>query len=362
MVRSTVMNLVDGKTGLFLRLAALSAALMFGQQALAAGTEAGTDITNEVTVGYQVGGVDQTPLVDSVTFKVDRRVDFTLTPISTPDLEPVTPGENDAWVDFTLTNTSNSDLDFLLAAANTDLGDPVDGSGNDNAQMSGIEWAVVTATDLVPLQGGAQIVDELAADASVRIRVWADADAGMTIDEIAGIDLTATARLAGAAGLGGVLAYGVADDPANVENVDPNGAAGVRVAVDGFIVQDAQITVSKSNTIVGGGPAIPGATIEYTITIENSGTAPATNVAITDTLMSELTLVPNGASGSDFYIVNNGTGAGCTAAPGDDDCVLSGADITIDNLTIAAAAAPPTPTTLTVTFRATIRATGPTIP
>ncbi len=187
------MNLIDGRMGLFWRLAALSAALLFGQQAMAAGTEAGTDITNEVTVGYEVGGVSQTPLLDSVTFKVDRRVDFTLTPVSTPDLEAVTPGQNDAWVDFTLTNTSNSDLDFLLNAVNTAIGDAVDGSGNDDADMNNVEWAVVTTADPTPTQNGAQFVDELAADASVRIRVWADADAGMTIDQIAGIDLTATA-------------------------------------------------------------------------------------------------------------------------------------------------------------------------
>lgn len=355
------MNLIDGKKGIFWRLAALSAVLLFGQQALAAGTEAGTDIRNEVTVGYEVGGVTQTPLLDSVTFKVDRRVDFTLTPVSTPDLEAVTPGQNDAWVDFTLTNTSNSDLDFLLNAVNTAVGDAVDASGSDDADMSNIEWAVVTTADPTPTQGGAQFVDSLPADESVRIRVWADAGAGLTIDQIAGIDLTATARVAGS-GATGVLAYGVADDPTSVENVDPNAADGVRISVDGFIVQDANISVSKSNIIVGGGPAIPGAVVEYTITIENSGTAPATNVAITDNLMSELTLVPNGASGSDFYIVNNGTPSGCTAAADADDCVLAGVAITIDNLTIAAAAAPPTPSTLTVTFRATIRSTGPTIP
>ena len=371
------MKFLDGKTGLMLRSSAVLAVLLLGQPAMAARTAASTPILNEVTVNYNMGTVVQTPLTDSVQFLVDRRVDFTLVPVATGDLEGVTPGEPDAWVDFTLTNTSNAMLDFFLDAVNTAAGNPVDGSGNDDGDMDNVEWAVVTATDPTPNQGGAQFVDELAADASVRIRVWGDAGALMaTLGQIAGVDLTATARESGTVGtLGGVITYGGADDPDTVQSVAADlvdGVGGTEVSVDGFIVEDAVITVVKDFTVIDEGlgtHAIPGALLEYTITIENSGTAPATNVDISDDLNDELELILGQFAGppasSDFQINNNGTLSGCTAAADADTCaatgtITAGPVLTFDDLTIAAATGPATPGSLVVTFRVRIRAAGAT--
>ena len=330
------MKLVNGKTGLAFRLGVIVAALLLGQQAMAVGTRAGTDISNTANVDYQVGGVVQATLSDTVNFVVDRRVDFTLVPVSTPDLELVNPGEQDAWVDFTLTNTSNSNLDFALALAQMS-GSSVDGQGNDNADMDNIEWAVVTAGDPTPTQGGAQFVDDLEADASVRIRVWGDAALTLLDGEIAGLELTATARLGGSAGLGGVLAYGVANDDTTVQNVDPDAADGVRVSNDGFEVESAQISVAKIYNVVGNdlgsGLPIPGATVEYTITITNAGTAVATNVVITDTLDDDLTFLADQFGGGADMTIN---GAGCTEdAPDSDGCVRAGQDLTFDVASIA---------------------------
>jgi uncharacterized repeat protein (TIGR01451 family) len=335
---------------LVLRLGALLATLLLGQQAMAVGTRADTDINNTVDVDYQVGGIDQTTLSDTVTFKVDRRVDFTLEPVSTPDLEPVGPGQNDVFVDFLLTNLSNSDLDFTLALAQM-TGGSVDGSGTDDADMTNIEYAVVTAGDPTPTQGGAQYVDDLAADASVRIRVWGDAALALTNGQIAGIELTATAvELAGTeVAPGAALAYGVANGDLTVENVDPDDADGVRVSNDGFIVQSAELTVSKAYTIQGGdfgsGLPIPGATVEYTITINNaSTTASADNVVITDTLDTDLVFLPDQFAGDDMTL--NGTG--CTEDAGDDECERSGQDLTFNVASI------PVSGSLVVVYRVTI--------
>lgn len=351
------MKFVNGRMGLACRFSAVFAALLLGQQAMAAGTKAGTEVENTATINYDVGTTAQ-PAIDSntVKFVVDRRVNFTLLPLSTPDLEPVNPGENEAWVDFELTNLSNSPLDFLLAVAQVS-GVDVDGQGNDTADLSDLKWAVVTTGDPTPTQGGAQIVDELAADDSARIRVWGDAAVTLTDGLIAGVELTATAKLAGAAGLGGDLTYGASDGVLTVENVDVDSAGGVRVSIDGFIVESEVITVTKASAVVGGGPAIPGATIEYTITIVSGATsAEASNVAITDSLDTELEVVTGSFSGSDFEIDNGGAVSVCSAAVDGDDCELVASLLTFDNLTIAQGA------TLVVTYRVTIRGTGPTGP
>lgn len=149
--------------------------LLLGQQAMAVGTDAGTSIDNTVDVNYEVATVAQTTLSVTVSFVVDRRVDFTLTQIGFA-LVDVTPGENDAFFDLLLTNTSNSALDFSLVLDDTIV--LVRGFVPD-ASMSNIEYAVSadiqSATDPDPVQGGPQFVDELPEDEAIRIRVWGDA-------------------------------------------------------------------------------------------------------------------------------------------------------------------------------------------
>ena len=58
---------------------AVPLALVLCQPAYAAGTSAGTVISNSATVDYDVGGIDQDDITSAaVTFKVDRKVDLTM--------------------------------------------------------------------------------------------------------------------------------------------------------------------------------------------------------------------------------------------------------------------------------------------
>ena len=71
-----------------------------------------------------------------------------------------------------------------------------------------------------------------------------------------------------------------------------------------------QLTVTKSVAVVGGGAALPGSVLEYTILATNIGTVPATNVAITDDLAP--------LSGQAAYVAGsatmNGSGTGVNVA------------------------------------------------
>ena len=354
------MKFFNVRTSLVVRFGALVAATLLGQQAMAAGTGAGFDILNEAKVNYQVGGVAQPEESASVTFKVDRRVDFTLVPVDT-NLEDVSPGEQDAWVDFTLTNTSNADLDFALALAHMTGGDV--GGQTDNVDLDAIEYAVsVGGAD--PVQGGPQFVDTLVADDSIRIRVWADANLALNLvdADVSGVQLTATATEPGTSGTG-TITYGGPDGAATVESVAADADNdGEESAIDGFLVTAASLAITKGYTVVGGVPATPGETIEYTITIVNSGSADATDVAISDDLVNELDLELLGYDGStaDAEIDNNAVVTYCvfSTTPGsacERTAVLQGADVTFRNLSLAAPVSPATSTTLTVKFRAIIR-------
>jgi large repetitive protein len=58
-----------------------------------------------------------------------------------------------------------------------------------------------------------------------------------------------------------------------------------------------QLSITKQVTVVGGGPAVPGATLEYLVTVANIGAVPALNVVITDSLPAgQLAYVPGSAT------------------------------------------------------------------
>jgi uncharacterized repeat protein (TIGR01451 family) len=361
------MKIASNKLGLGFRLGALATVLLFGQQAMAEGTRAGTSITNTATVDYAVGGIDQNDITSdpaTATFLVDRRVNVVLVPASTGTLVTVNPGTNDYWVDFLLTNNSNDVLDFTVAVAEVSPSDgtiDVDGQGGDTGDMGTLDYAIAGPGDTDPTRGaGAQYVDDLAADDSIRIRVFGDAALTMLDGQIAGAELTVTAADPSGtpAAQGAALDFTVANTAGGVENVDVYSNDGVVVSIDGFIVESAAITISKAYTVVddgyGGTYLLPGAVLEYTVTLENTGAAQATDVVVTDTLDSNLEFVASGVSGNDMT-VDDGSGAtGCSAAANGDGCLLSGQDLTFDNITLDAG------DTYVFTWRVTIADPDPT--
>lgn len=91
-------------------------AVLSANPAYAAGTTAGSTITNNVTVAFQVGGINQTGTSASDTLTVDRKVNLTVAEVGTTTTQ-VSSGQTSAVTAFTVTNTSNAVLDFALVAA-----------------------------------------------------------------------------------------------------------------------------------------------------------------------------------------------------------------------------------------------------
>ena len=333
--------------------ASATALTMYAGPAMAAGTQAGTTITNNVTVSYQVSGVDQADATASNDIVVDRKIDLTVARTDNTATQ-VTPGATSQAVTFQIENTSNDTLDFALAATQVATGGSAGISGTDSFDVNAPFTFYLDDGDGV-FDGGDTLIthlDALAPDTPVVVHVVAaSVPTGLTTGDIAAVTLTATAKENdGAATLGSDLVES-ASNTAGEDTIFADGAGatdGSRdaaySATDDFSAFAAAITATKTSKIVSGdfgtGAAIPGAKIEYCISVSNAGGgADASNLSISDTLPSEVTYdssygvkvggadcdTPGAGAGSESGGVVSGTIASLLA--GDTQTVIFRADI-----------------------------------
>lgn len=278
-------------------------ALTGAGSALAAGTPSGTTISNTATVDYTVGGIGQTQITSAAaTFVVDNKVDMT---VATSDVAIVVviPGATDQIQTFSVTNNGNTVQDYSLTAPNSatgafgetetfDAGNVriyVDANGND-AYDSGTDTGTY--------------IDELAPDSSVTVFVLADVALSQVDGDVSSFDLVAQVAAGGTASSQGADITsddsGTADDPDSVDIVFADAAGtgsgdvagdGIHSSKDGYKVQTATISVAKSSQVtndpINGGTnpkAIPGATVDYTVDVDNTGSTGATNVIVADAI------------------------------------------------------------------------------
>jgi uncharacterized repeat protein (TIGR01451 family) len=277
-------------------VSAFALVVMSSAPALAEGTSAGTTIANNVSVSYNVGGVTQNAETASDSFTVDRRVNVNVTYIG--PATSVSPGEQDAVIAFDVTNLSNDIVDLDLAAALTagtaaniaNFQIYVDTNGNN----------VFDAADTL-----VTYLDEVDEDETVRVFVIADIGLNAENGDEFDVTLTADAHAGGGAGaLGAELVATAGANTAGVDTVLFDGAGATDAANDGafsatgtYEVAGALVTVAKTSRVVSDPvngttdpKAIPGATVEYCITVANAaGAATATDVDVTDDLPFDVT-------------------------------------------------------------------------
>lgn len=279
-------------------VSAFALVAMSSSPALAAGTTAGTTITNTVTVNYNVGGNAQNAVTASDSFTVDQRVNLTVTAITTP--VSVSPNQTNRVLAFDVTNLGNATADLALTTALR---------GGTAANISNIrifrDLNGNRALDANELTAGAiTYLDEVAADATVAVLVVSDIGINAVNGDFFDVALTAAAHTSGTANTLGtrILATSGANT-AGVDTVLFDGAGVSDAANDGafsaqgrYAVSGAVLTVAKTSRIVSdpvngttNPKAIPGATIEYCITVANAaGAATATGVSLLDDLPADV--------------------------------------------------------------------------
>jgi len=323
-----------------LRLA-LAAGLALGAvpTAFAAATAAGTSINNTAVINFSVGGVAQTAQnSNTATFLVDRSINLTVVE-NDAAIVPVVPGQSAAVTKFTVTNNSNSTEDFRLVGSNSANGVTALG-GTDNFDSTGLQVFVENGVTggYQAAQDTATFIDELAPLASATVYVVANIPAGQVNNDVAAVNLTAIAAQSTNDGTGqyvtttGTLAAdaaqtntGVADVTTFVDTVFADAAGATDAAKDGkfsaldaYKVVTATIAVVKSSTVISdpvngtsNPKALPGAVIQYCLVVNNTGSASATGVTLSDAIPSNTTYV----AGS-IRIAAAGTTSACTVSSG----------------------------------------------
>lgn len=372
---------------------------LVSQSALALGTASGTVIDNLAKLSYSVGGVAQQEICSSPTgntlgnggttgttctsgtngavatsFTVDNKTNLTVAEGNTT-FTSVVPGQTTAVTTFTVTNNGNTTQDVLLAGANVAAGQTLF-TLTDNFDVTGVQVFVDANANGVYDAGTdtATFIDELAANGTATVFVVASVPSTQINGDAALVSLTATVAAGGLLGTpGAALTENTGANTAGVDIVFADAAGSDDIARDGkhsardaYKVESAVISVQKTATLLcdplngSTNPKnIPGAAVQYAITITNTGTAAATLSQVTDTLNAALafdnTLISGAGAGANCapgvgslsatgFGAVSGTGATTYAAPGlpaqavTAGASVSGQTVTIDYATLTSSA------------------------
>jgi uncharacterized repeat protein (TIGR01451 family) len=316
-------------------LAMVLSSLLGISSAYAAGTNAGTSISNTATVSYTVNSVSQSDVTSTpATFLVDRKIDVNVTQAGVT----TQPSANDVATTFVVTNEGNAADSFTLQYSYV--------SGIDisasyrlifDANNNGI-YEPLTETTVIPNS----TVVPFALDEARRYFVVSNIPNTATNGQTSLVNLTATTTTAATpAG---------PDNPAVVEVVYAEGAGpaydGAISAVATYTISSAVLALTKTVQVVSdptgavapNAKAIPGAVVQYTITATNAPGAgqSATGVNVTDAIPATLT----------YVLGSIGKTGGSAPAPTDANVVGNALSVPVGTLAPSDIA--------NITFRATI--------
>jgi len=324
------------------------ASLMLCSVALnAAGTAAGTTVSNSASLTYTVSGAVQ-PTVstqNAATFVVDKKIDFSLVHDDDPKHIITTPGSEDVERSFTLENTTNKIQDFTVTATSLASG-KVYNSQTDDSEVENLEISVNGGAWTT----GTVTIADLGVDASITIAVRSDIPSTNVDGNVMNIQLEATAVKDGTTTA--ETSTSSVDDKDVEDTVLAEGAGytgddnvefnGKYAAWAGYVINSPVLTLIKSSCVykdlVSGVSAdakrIPGSTITYLFDIENTGSIDSSDINITDDLATELDVTTVTAvktnDNQDSCTCSGGVaGAGSAATT-----VISGQTVAINDLTV----------------------------
>lgn len=309
---------------------AMTAALLAGTAQVAYAVPSGTDITNTVSLSYTSGG--NTIEVDDIatsTFTVDRKIDLAVTGLNAGALVNAERAQDLASLSWMIENLGNDPQGFDINVTDTGpLGLTYDAMGSGNAGT----WWVVISDNATPGAGteapydivGTNSIGDILPEGMFYVHIYAsipetaaslssrDFLVAATVLDEATNDVTVESRGNGINAVDVVFA-----DPApggteqfsqTLQILAPELSATKTVTVISENL-DGTFNCASGSPVVGAEAAVPGACVEYTITVTNSPTAsaPAVDVEITDALPTNLTFVSLNQGTFDSAVHNSGT-------------------------------------------------------
>ncbi len=257
----------------------------------------GTGVSNTATLSYTSGTTTIDETSNTVEFVVDRKVIFSVTDNQTATDPVVVNAGDDAVTVYTIQNDSNAPISFQLPVPPTGTTysyvDPTDGS----------TLITVDSSDpaaIIPLATG-DATTPVTVEVTVTVAVPDDAVSGSQIFtplNIVAVEPADNTEIGGGVTAGDqIIATPSTEawDEDVIQTVtigDLLNADGVSVELDNtqeFIVSASDIALVKSVAILSdpvngttNPKAIPGAVVEYTLTVTNSGLIAATDVIVVD--------------------------------------------------------------------------------
>jgi uncharacterized repeat protein (TIGR01451 family) len=335
--------------------------LFVSGQALALGVAPGTAVDNIASVNYSVGGVAQTVIRSApgagnstpgagggsnTSFVVDRKIDLYMREVNGGPTINVAPGSVNQVTTFFVRNDGNDTQGVTLASAAyaaavfgqvsnfavTNVRAFVEStaaatgaacqSPTAPAQPVGMQFTLGTDTALN--------IPTLAPDSCTWIYIVSDIPATATNGQYSNVQLTTTARVPTTlAALTDNSATADVAGSIDVVFADPGAAVADR---DQYLIATAAFTVTKTSAVINdfvsasNYKAIPGAQMQYTITLVNNGGAAADTISISDALPTATTFQPLSYNGnaSDVHIQVGAANTYCIAEAGGTDTNADG--------------------------------------
>lgn len=269
---------------------ALLAALALPMHAHAAGTRAGSTISNTASASFDNGGGTQTIDSNKIDLLVDELLDVTVDSSNPADV-PTTPGATNQVLTFSVTNNGNGEEAFVLSTIANGGGDQYNPTVTQIYLDNG-DGVFDAGTDTLYTPGANNPV--LDPDESITVFVIATTP-GTVSDGDRGIVSLVTAAQTGTGNPGTSFAgKGEGGGDAVVGSTRADGQDnGV------FRVSAATVTLVKSAVVVdpfGGAEPVPGATITYTITATTAGSGSLNGLTISDNVPASTSYVAGSIS------------------------------------------------------------------
>lgn len=304
----------------------------------AAGTPAGSVITNRATVVYTVGGLSLSVSSNTVSVVVAEILDVTATWQDAASVN-VFAGDTDRVLTFLVTNTGNGTDRYSLSVNGSLAGDDFDPVPAGIYLDSNGNGTYDPGTDVQYSAGANDPL--LAADQSLAVFVLSDIPSDIGAGDIGSVMLSSVSIDGGGMAAGAVIPGG---GDGGVDAVV--GSSGARASATGSYV--ASVVVATKSSLVadpyGGSRVIPGAVITYTIVVSVSGAgATASGVTVEDPVPANTTYVPGSLTLNGVGLTDASDGD-----PGDVGQTTPGTvTVCLGDLTSASPAQ-------TITFRATV--------
>ena len=262
----------------------LSAAFLPAQAAFAAGTAAGTDITNQATANYTVASTNYTENSNTTTTRVAEILNVDVVWQDAGNVT-VIPGDTGRVLTFQVTNTGNGTDDYTLAGLSTLGGDDFDptlvgiyfdtnGNGSYDAGTDA-QYIAGTNDPLIP------------ADGSITVFVLNDIPGGVVDGNLGNSQFTLTSNTG--SGAPGTIIGGVGEGGTDAV-VGTTGGSGSEIGT--YEVSSVTVSLVKSVSVAdpfGGTEPVPGAVLTYSVVVTVAGSGTALGVVITDPIPADTT-------------------------------------------------------------------------